>query len=138
MNPVSWLKERVRERRHARDDERDIREGFWSKLRRHLGRLPFATNLVAAYLAAFDPKTPASAKAILVAALAYFVIPADLVPDVLIGAGFLDDATVICYALATARKHVLPVHYERVRRALSKTEQHNALTGTAAWQEAGV
>ncbi len=119
----------MRNRRHAERDEVDVHEGFWSKLKRNLGRLPFGTDLVAVYLAAFDPNTPTSAKAILVAALAYFVIPADLIPDVLIGAGFLDDATVIGYALATVRKHVLPVHCERARRALSKEERRESLAG---------
>jgi len=138
MKPVTWLKRRIRGDRHAARDEARVRGGFWRKLRRNLGRLPFADDLVAAYYAAFDPKTPASTKAILVAALAYFVIPADLIPDVLIGTGFLDDATVLGYALATARKHVLPHHYERARRAFEDDPPESPSSGTEAWQEAGV
>ena len=43
------------------------------KLRRNLGRLPFADDLVASYFAAFDSKTPMAAKAVLVGALGLLV-----------------------------------------------------------------
>ncbi|MBT5433595.1 MAG: YkvA family protein [Alphaproteobacteria bacterium] len=137
MKPIAWLKQRTRRKRDLEEDETKVREGFWRKLGRNLGRVPFVDDLVAAYFAAFDPKTPASAKAILIGALIYFIMPADIIPDVLIGTGFLDDASVLAYALATTRKHLLPSHYARARRALAKQPVERLSAGTARWQEAG-
>ena len=121
-----------------RGESERVREGFWRKLRRNLGRLPFADDLVASYFAAFDSKTPLAAKAVLIGALTYFIVPTDLVPDILIGTGFLDDATVLAYAIATARKHILPRHYERARVALAQTDKSTDLATDSAWQESGV
>jgi len=138
MKPITWLKQRTRRSCDLEDDATTVREGFWRKLGRTLGRLPFADDLVAAYFAAFDPKTPTSVKAILIGALVYFIMPVDIIPDVLIGTGFLDDASVLAYALATARKHLLPSHYARARRTLAKQPVERLSSGTARWQEAGI
>jgi uncharacterized membrane protein YkvA (DUF1232 family) len=138
---VKRVAERMSWRRAEDFDEAEsdkVRESFWRKLRRNLGRLPFAEDLVAAYHAAFDSKTPLAAKAVLVGALTYFIVPTDLVPDILIGPGFLDDATVLAYAIATARKHILPRHYERARHALAQTREEKGDGVHSAWQEAGV
>lgn len=101
-------------------DEAQMRRGFWPKLRRNIGRLPFAEELVAAWYAMTDPATPQTARAILVAALAYFVMPVDIVPDFLTGIGFLDDATVLGYALQSVQRHILPSHRLRARLALEQ------------------
>lgn len=99
-------------------EEERARLGFWPKLRRNIGRLPFAEDLVAAWYAMMDPMTPLAPRAVLIAALAYFVLPVDLIPDAIAGVGFLDDATVLGFALAAVQRHVLPRHYARSRRAL--------------------
>src|SRR3546814_11849113 len=57
-----------------------VERGFWTKLKRSVGRVPFLEDAVSAYYAAFDPQTPRSVQAMLLAALAYFVVPSDLVP----------------------------------------------------------
>ena len=113
---------------HARDiatgtavvpyDEAQMRRGFWPKIRRNIGRLPFAQDLVAAWYAMLDPATPHTPRAILIGALAYFVMPADIVPDILVGTGFLDDATVLGFALQSVQRHILPAHHEQARQAL--------------------
>jgi uncharacterized membrane protein YkvA (DUF1232 family) len=99
-------------------NERVVREGFWRKLRRFAGRLPFATDLVAAYYCALDPTTPFRARAVLLAAVAYFVLPIDLVPDAIAVLGFGDDATVLATAIAVAGAHIRPVHREAAQQAL--------------------
>ncbi len=66
--------------------ERYVRRGFWRKVLRTLGRVPFIDQAIAAYYAAIDPATPRFAKGMLMAALAYFIMPADMIPDVLAGA----------------------------------------------------
>ena len=99
-------------------NERIVREGFWRKLRRALGRIPFAEDAVAAYYCAIDGQTPLHARAILLAAVAYFVIPIDVIPDAIAGLGFSDDATVLATAIAVAGTHIRPEHREKARRAL--------------------
>lgn len=101
-----------------RRDEMIVRRGFWRKLRRNLHRLPFLRHVLAAWYCAVDPATPATAKAVLMGALAYFVIPADLIPDWLAGFGFVDDAAAVMAALRILDAHVRPGHYEKADATL--------------------
>lgn len=99
-------------------NERIVREGFWRKLRRFAGRVPFATDIVAAYYSARDPATPLRARAILLGAVAYFVLPLDVVPDALTIIGFTDDAAVLAAAITVAGAHITPAHRDAARKAL--------------------
>jgi uncharacterized membrane protein YkvA (DUF1232 family) len=99
-------------------NERIVRDGFWRKLRRLIGRLPFAEDMVAAYFCALDPTTPLPARAIMLAAVAYFVLPIDAVPDAIAVIGFTDDATVLATAIAVAGVNITRKHRERARRVL--------------------
>ena len=92
--------------------------GFWRKVAKGLGHVPFLDEAVAAYYCARDPDTPASAKAILVSALAYFILPADVVPDFIAGLGFTDDATVLIAAMSSVTPHISPAHRARARTTL--------------------
>ena len=67
------------------DDDSALRRSFWRKFRRVAARVPFAEDLLAAYYCAFDRNTPLQVKATLVAAIAYFVLPVDAIPDVTAG-----------------------------------------------------
>jgi uncharacterized membrane protein YkvA (DUF1232 family) len=91
---------------------------FWRKVRRVVARLPFAEDLLAAYYCAIDRHTPTYVRAVLCGAVAYFVLPADMIPDVLAPLGFTDDASVIAAVLATFAHHVTPEHREAARRRL--------------------
>lgn len=102
-------------------DERIVREGFWRKLRRMLGKIPFADDLVAAYYCATDPATPLAARATLIGAVAYFVIPLDAIPDVFAFVGLSDDAAVLAAAIAVAGTHILPVHRQKAAEVLLKS-----------------
>ena len=95
-----------------------LRRDFWPKLKRNLARIPFAEDAIAAYFCALDPATPTRAKAILLGALAYFIMPADLVPDFLIGLGFVDDAAVLMAAVNAIGANLKPHHRERARQVL--------------------
>jgi uncharacterized membrane protein YkvA (DUF1232 family) len=93
---------------------------FWTKVRRVVARIPFAEDLVAAYYCALDRDTPGYVRATLLGAVAYFVLPTDLVPDFLAGLGFTDDATVIAAAIAAVGRHLEPRHRERARERLDR------------------
>ncbi|MDX1715372.1 MAG: YkvA family protein [Anderseniella sp.] len=96
-------------------NERTVKKGFWNKLKRNLARIPKADEVVAAYYAAFDSKTPFRIKAMLLAALAYFVMPIDVVPDFILGLGFTDDMTVLLTAFGLIRSNVTEEHREKAR-----------------------
>lgn len=95
-----------------------VEERFWPKFRRAVGRLPFAEDLLSAYYAAMDPATPARVRMTLFAALAYFVVPSDLIPDLIVGLGYTDDAAVLAVAVRTLAVHIRPGHRERARQTL--------------------
>src|SRR4051794_33670118 len=93
-----------------------VNNGFWPKLRRVARRIPFIDELLAAYYCTLDPKTPLQAKAVLMAALAYFVLPIDVIPDFIAGFGFTDDATVLYAAIRSVARHISKDHRRRARQ----------------------
>ena len=99
-------------------NEKIVDRDFWTKLRKVAGKVPFAEDAAAAYFCAVDPATPAKVKATLFAALAYFVMPFDVVPDFLAGIGFTDDAAVLALAISMVAKNIQPEHRARARAAL--------------------
>jgi uncharacterized membrane protein YkvA (DUF1232 family) len=99
-------------------NERIVRDGFWPKVRSTLGRVPFTEDAVAGFYCATDRNTPVYVRAVLFGALAYFVMPADLIPDFIAGLGYTDDATVLMAAFSAVRKHLTPEHRSRARRFL--------------------
>ncbi len=119
------------EAKAARDEAR-VRRDFWPKLRRTAAQLPFAEDLVAAYYCAFDRRTPRRVQAILLGALAYFVLPFDFVPDMLPILGFTDDAAVLATALRVVAAHITPEHRDAARRLLAQAGQRTGdMTGQA-------
>lgn len=93
---------------------------LWRKLLRAAARIGFADTAVAAWYCATDPLTPSHARAVLLGALGYFVLPADLVPDIVAGIGFTDDAAVLAAVVSTVARHLTPEHRERARRRLDE------------------
>ncbi len=102
------------------NDEETVRRGFWPKARRFAAKLPFAEDLLAAYYCAFDRETPVQVKAALLGALAYFVLPFDMMPDVMPFLGFADDAAVLATALRLVASHMRPAHRDAARRAMER------------------
>jgi uncharacterized membrane protein YkvA (DUF1232 family) len=102
------------------DRDAGLRVRFWRKLARFGARLPFAADLLAAYYCAFDRATPLKVKATLIAAIAYFVLPADAVPDMLPVLGLTDDAAVLATAVKLVASHITPLHRQAAQRALAR------------------
>jgi uncharacterized membrane protein YkvA (DUF1232 family) len=103
----------------AAADEKVVRTGFWPKLARVAAKLPFAEDLLAAYYCAFDRNTPNQVRFILLGALAYFVMPIDVVPDLLPMFGFADDAAVLAAALKAVSDAIRPEHRDAAKRKLA-------------------
>jgi uncharacterized membrane protein YkvA (DUF1232 family) len=105
------------------DDERYVRAGFWDKIRSTASKIPFAEDAVAAYYCALDRSTPTYVKAMLLGALAYFIMPTDVIPDFIAGLGFTDDASVLAATIAAIGRHILPAHRDKARDLLNKPGQ---------------
>jgi len=97
-----------------------VRRSFWAKLRRFASSLPFAEDLLAAYYCAFDRATPRHVQAALIGALAYFVLPFDVIPDMLPVLGFTDDAAILATAIRMVASHITPEHRDAARAALKR------------------
>jgi uncharacterized membrane protein YkvA (DUF1232 family) len=106
---------------NAATTEGDLREKFWRTARKAARQVPFMDELVAAYYCALDNNTPMRAKAILLAALGYFILPADTIPDIVVGLGFTDDVAVLTAAISAVRAHMTPAHRLAARQALAET-----------------
>ena len=104
----------------AADKEERVKTRFWPTVKKALRAIPFIEEVVAAYYAMLDPRTPTRPRLILIAALAYFVSPFDVVPDFILGLGFIDDASVLMAALAAVRSSIRDEHREAARRALAE------------------
>ncbi len=74
-------------RRPRGSDEAYVKRAFWPKLKRVAGKVPFLREALALYYCALDPETPLKAKAIAFAALAYFILPLDAIPDAIAALG---------------------------------------------------
>lgn len=95
---------------------------FWRKLKRFAasaGR-EVVEKALQLYYALQSPATPKWAKTVIIGALAYFILPADAIPDILPGVGYADDLGAIAAALSTVHAFITP---DMRATAKSKVEQ---------------
>jgi uncharacterized membrane protein YkvA (DUF1232 family) len=117
---AQWLQKRpVRPEDYVGADEarneQVVREGFVAKAKRYLRQIPMATEVVAAYFCMLDTETPLWVKGVAAAALAYFILPVDAIPDLLPLVGLSDDIGVLTAALTTISAHVTAEHRQKAR-----------------------
>lgn len=72
-----------------------VDENLWGKLEHSGRRISFAKDILALYRYMKDPFVRWYRKAIVVAALIYFIVPIDTIPDITPLFGYLDDLGVI-------------------------------------------
>ena len=99
-------------------NERRVARGFWPKIRRAAAHVPFAADALAVWFCASDDETPATAKGMMLAALAYFVLPADALPDFIPFLGYADDAAVFSALLGVVGRNLKPRHRQAARQAI--------------------
>lgn len=80
------------------------------------------------YYSTLDKKFPLKDRMMVIAALGYFILPADLIPDALPG-GFTDDSAAILYVLRKVWKNMTPETKEKAR------QKTNQIFGNDAHQE---
>lgn len=111
------------ERGRGKDAEyrrRYSERAFWRKLSglpRTAG-MAVVERAVTLYVVLTDRDTPMWARALVVAALGYFIVPMDAVPDAVPFAGLADDVAVMGAALAQLGRLVTPAVRGRVQRLL--------------------
>src|SRR3954469_12579282 len=99
----------------VRVNEQRVTRGFWPKMRKLATKVPFAADALSLWWCAKDPTTPTAAKGMMFAALAYFVLPLDAIPDVLPAIGFTDDAAVITALIALIGNNLKPRHRDEAK-----------------------
>jgi uncharacterized membrane protein YkvA (DUF1232 family) len=104
----------------VRVNEQRVTRGFWPKIRQVASRIPFAADALSVWFCARDPDTPAASKGIMLAALAYFVLPTDFIPDLIPAMGFTDDAAVLAALMAIIGRNLKPRHKDEARAALER------------------
>ena len=99
-------------------NEQRVARGFWPKIRKAAARVPFAADALAVWYCARDDDTPSSAKGMMLAALAYFVLPTDAIPDFIPIIGYTDDAAVFATLIGLVGRNLKPRHREAARQAI--------------------
>ncbi|HHP0464843.1 TPA: YkvA family protein [Vibrio harveyi] len=94
---------------------------FWRKMKNSVKKAgeEIAVMGIKSWLAMADSNTNVRHKAILGGALAYFVLPTDMVPDVLAGVGFTDDMAALTLAANSVGNAITDEHEEQAREKLS-------------------
>ncbi|MGR5068304.1 MULTISPECIES: YkvA family protein [Vibrio] len=93
---------------------------FWRKMKNSVKKAgeEVAVMGIKSWLAMTDSSTAVRHKAILGGALAYFVLPTDMVPDVLAGVGFTDDMAALTLAANSVGSAITEQHEEQAREKL--------------------
>jgi uncharacterized membrane protein YkvA (DUF1232 family) len=104
----------------VRVNEQRVTRGFWPKIRKVAAKVPFAADALSLWWCAKDPETPTAAKGMMFAALAYFVLPTDAIPDILPAIGLTDDAAVIAAVIALVGRNLKPRHKDEAQTFLNK------------------
>lgn len=117
---ASFSREEMEAIRKSLRDEAKFGADFMGRLKRVAKRIPFAEDLLAAWFCARDPATPRRVRLTLLAALGYFVLPVDAIPDIMPLLGFTDDAAVIAAAIAAVAGSITVEHRERAKKAMAE------------------
>ena len=94
---------------------------FWRKMKNSVKKAgeEIAVMGIKSWLAMADSNTSVRHKAIFGGALAYFVLPTDMVPDVLAGVGFTDDMAALTLAANSVGNAITDEHEAQAREKLS-------------------
>ena len=83
---------------------------LWDKIKRVAKKagIKVVYSTLVLYYMSRDPSIPTKEKMKIYGALGYFILPADFVPDALVGLGFTDDLAALVWALYTMSSHITP------------------------------
>ncbi len=87
-----------------------VEENLWTKLERVGKKISFAKDIIALVRYIRDPLVSWHRKAIVAAALIYFISPVDAIPDITPLIGYLDDLGVITALLKYLGHELIPYY----------------------------
>ena len=97
------------------EKEKYIEENLWYKLEKVGKKISFARDVMALYRYMKDSFVSWHRKAIVIAALIYFISPIDSIPDLTPFFGYLDDLGVITALLKFLGSELIPYYDSRYR-----------------------
>ena len=97
------------------EKEKYIEENLWYKLEKVGKKISFARDVMALYRYMRDSFVSWQRKAIVIAALIYFISPIDSIPDLTPFFGYLDDLGVIAALLKFLGSELVPYYDPRYR-----------------------
>ena len=87
-----------------------IEDKLWIKLEKFGNKISFAKDLMALYRYLLDNNVGWQRKAIVAAALIYFIVPIDIIPDLAPLFGYMDDLGVIMATLKFLGHELIPYY----------------------------
>ena len=95
-------------------------EGLWDKLVKNVQSigLTLIYKALQLFYVAQKPEVPLKVKATIYGALGYFILPFDVVPDMIFGVGYGDDTTALLVALGIAHMYIDEEVREQAKRKL--------------------
>ncbi len=87
-----------------------VEDNLWTKLERVGKKISFAKDILALFNYMRDPFVSWHRKAIVVAALIYFISPIDAIPDIAPLIGYLDDLGVVTALLKFLGSELIPYY----------------------------
>jgi uncharacterized membrane protein YkvA (DUF1232 family) len=87
-----------------------VDKNLWGKLEKSGRKISFAKDILALYRYMKDPFVKWYRKAIVIAALIYFIVPVDTIPDITPLFGYLDDLGVITALLKYLGSELIPYY----------------------------
>ena len=89
-------------------EEKYSESGLWDKIRKNIAKIGVKViyQALLLYYVAQSPNCPSKIKAGIIGALGYLISPIDLIPDIMPGIGYADDAVAIATAVALAQIYI--------------------------------
>jgi len=97
-------------------------ESFWKKLKGFAGKAGIKVVYLALvlYYMLIDEEVDVKSKMTIVAALGYFVLPFDLLPDLLPVIGFTDDLSVLAFTLSVVKGKINDIHRMKAQKTMEQ------------------
>lgn len=97
------------------------KDSFLDKIGQAFGRIgrDALVQIFTLYHLLMEESTPASVKMQIMGVLAYFVLPIDLIPDVMVPIGFSDDLALVAHLIGTLATYITPQIIARAKQSVS-------------------
>ncbi|EGC18377.1 hypothetical protein HMPREF9098_0183 [Kingella denitrificans ATCC 33394] len=99
-------------------------QGLWNKIKEYSKTIgeSVLSPVLTLYACAEDSKNPIPTwvKTTIYSALGYFILPVDVIPDVIPAVGYTDDVGVLVAALAAVSLYIKPEHKEFAQEKLKQ------------------